>query len=447
MTLAEEVNQHPPEHVVWTGETFEYTSAALRDWISFARAQLANYMGKSVALSFREDVDLAQALVALDGFAAALLLIPHNAGADAADLYIKRCGSRYLLSDRNDLCLPSFPIPKKNLATATSASRQFQAFETRWIIPTSGTTGTSKLVSHSLDSLTRTVKRNKCVGGRIRWGLIYELARFAGLQVFFQSVYGGSTLIFSNQALPLDRMRSLSAQRCNAISATPTLWRQMLMAGFPESLRLDFISLGGEIADSHVLTALRRLFPQARISHIYASTEAGVGFSIADGLPGFPADFIHTPPSGVEVRVGDNSLLYLRAARQCQDYIGESKSLVEDGWINTGDVVQRSGERYLFLGRANGVINVGGNKVYPEEIEECVREVAGVGQVAIRARRNAFMGNLVEAFVVPADNFKHEALDARITQHCKGRLEPFKVPAVIHMVDSLELSSAGKIQR
>ena len=78
----------------------------------------------------------------------------------------------------------------------------------------------------------------------------------------------------------------------NAMSATPTLWRKILMSDASRSLALRSITLGGEIADQQVLSTLASTYPSARIRHIYASTEAGTGFSVTDGKAGFPVSFL-----------------------------------------------------------------------------------------------------------------------------------------------------------
>ncbi len=122
-----------------------------------------------------------------------------------------------------------------------------------------------------------------------------------------------------------------------------------------------------------------------------------------------------------------------------------------EGWIDSGDLVEIDRDRAHFLGRVAGAINVGGHKVLPEEVETKVLEVAGVVDCLVRGRRSGWTGSLVEAFVVPASESLSEVeikdLARKVQRHCAARLPKFKVPALVRVVDRLELASAGKKER
>lgn len=321
--------------------------------------------------------------------------------------------------------------------------------ETRWVIATSGTTGTPKLVSHTLRSLTRTSKKDPQAGARFRWGLLYDLARFAGLQVFFNSLLSGSSLILSDPTQPLERrLEWLARNHCNALSATPTMWRKILMSTAAEKFAFRQITLGGEISDQPILDALRRKYPQARISQIYASTEAGVGFAVNDGRAGFPKSFVEHPPAGVELRLNTEGFLLVRTENRDQGYLGARESLFDEkGWINTGDLVAGESDRFVFLGRANGAINVGGNKVQPEEVERVIGSFPGVRIAAVYAKKSAITGQVVAADVVA--DVGNEASDWKreLAAHCALHLAGHKVPALIRIVDDIPVTQAGKLAR
>jgi acyl-CoA synthetase (AMP-forming)/AMP-acid ligase II len=294
------------------------------------------------------------------------------------------------------------------------------------------------------------VKEDTAVGQSLRWGLLYDICRFAGLQVFLQSLVGGSTLIFANRHDSFqDRVRALKKAQCNALSGTPTMWRRLLMIEGFQELSLRIVSLGGEIADRAILQALSNAFPEARITHIYASTEAGVGFSVSDSRPGFPSSYLENPPPGVDMKVDDEGMLYLKPQKESdQYYVEKDKSIVsDDGWIKTNDIVEREGDRYFFKGRAGGVINVGGNKVHPEEVEAVIQEVDGVAQVAVTAKRSAITGSLVEARIISSQSRPDEELKVAVQEACRSSLESYKVPATCRIVPSLEMNAAGKLDR
>src|SRR5439155_653750 len=159
------------------------------------------------------------------------------------------------------------------------------------------------------------------------------------------------------------------------VSRTPSHWRKLLMSGASANFSPDYVRLSGEIADQAVLDGLTRAFPHASIGHAYASTEAGVGFSVDDGLEGFPAHLIGQNHAGVEMKVVDGSLR-IRSRRTARAYVGADAPPLADaeGFVDTGDMVELRGERYHFVGRRGGIINIGGLKVHPEEVEAVINQ-------------------------------------------------------------------------
>ncbi len=119
-----------------------------------------------------------------------------------------------------------------------------------------------------------------------------------------------------------------------------------------------------------------------------------------------------------------------------------------DGFIDSGDLVAMRNERVLFLGRDSGAINVGGNKVVPEEVEAVIREVDGVGEVLVKPKGSGVMGQLVTAEIQPrTPDTDRAALKKEIMSHCRARLEKYKVPALIRFVTEIEHNPTGKISR
>jgi acyl-CoA synthetase (AMP-forming)/AMP-acid ligase II len=209
------------------------------------------------------------------------------------------------------------------------------------------------------------------------------------------------------------------------------------------------VTLGGEAADQLILDLLASRFPKAAIRHIYASTEAGVGFSVSDRTAGFTAKFLDQPTAGVELRVRHpDGMLLLKPARVDQEFIGRAEHLLgTDGWIETGDLVEQRGDRFHFLGRANGCINVGGQKVHPLSVEEIILGVPGVQAARVFGRRSPILGALVAAEVVVERGRDSNAVREEILRACKASLARFQVPAVVSFVEQFQLSPAGKLQR
>jgi acyl-coenzyme A synthetase/AMP-(fatty) acid ligase len=315
---------------------------------------------------------------------------------------------------------------------------------TSWILATSGTTGPPKAVAHTLAGLSRTVRADPAIGLRFRWGLLYDPCRFAGLQVVLQALLAGSELVLTPSGFD-DQVGALVAGQVNALSATPTLWRKLLIDGRIAGCPLRQITLGGEIADAMLLDQLRARFPSARVVHIYASTEAGVGFAVGDGLPGFPLALLSDGINGTRLRIAGDGRLWIRPASAPPE--GAAVLCDAEGFIDTLDQVAVSDGRVRFLGRANGAINVGGNKVHPEVVEAALRSHPQVIEARAAGKRSAFTGQVVTAEVVPRSTAQVRELPDALRAWCHARLQPHEVPAVIRCVEAITASPAGKLSR
>ena len=173
------------------------------------------------------------------------------------------------------------------------------------------------------------------------------------------------------------------------------------MSSAADKIAPEYIRLSGEIVDQGILNQLRAFYPQARIGHAFASTEAGVAFDVKDALTGFPASFVDRHDAGVEMKVEDGSLR-IRSNRTAARYIGETEKNLRDAdeFVDTADMVELKGDRYYFVGRRDGVINVGGLKVHPEEVEAVINRHPQVRMCLVHTRKNPITGALVVADVV-----------------------------------------------
>lgn len=315
---------------------------------------------------------------------------------------------------------------------------------TRWLIPTSGTTtGMPTTVAHTLETLTRSTKLDSLRGASHRWGLLYDPARFAGLQVVLQALLGGGVLVAPDDRGDLPAAVDFFTQKAvSAISATPTMWRRLLMTPGITELALRQITLGGEIADASVLTAVRSTFPSARVVHIYASTEAGVGFAVRDGLPGFPASYLGPGAlPGVELAIGENGHLLVKSESL------NNQQLSAAGFFDTGDIVRLESGRVFFVGRASGAINVGGNKVSPEVVETVLMAHPEVAIARAYAKESSQMGSLVAADIALSDGSDPVRVRSEIIKLCRERLPQWQRPVSLRFVATIEVNSAGKVVR
>jgi acyl-coenzyme A synthetase/AMP-(fatty) acid ligase len=395
-------------------------------------------------------------MIELDGVARRLVLCPPGLSAEHLSAVVQASEAQACVGDASSLDPGRVPISVKASASPAPSPgiERYASHATEWVLLTSATTGAPKLVQHTLASLTSAFADQPAAPEPVVWSTFYDIRRYGGLQILLRGLYSGSMVLSSAEESVADFLNRAGAAGVTHMSGTPSHWRRALMSGAASSIAPRYVRLSGEIADQAILDALRAAYPNATVAHAFATTEAGLAFEVEDGLAGFPASLVEAPGAKVELKIAEGTLR-VRSAGTATRYLGtESPALRDsDGFVDTGDRVELREGRYHFMGRSGGVINVGGLKVHPEEVEAVINTHPGVRMSLVRARRSPITGAVVAADVVrseisgarnrPAD----EILVQEILEHCRGRLPPHKVPVTVRIVESLELSAAGKLVR
>lgn len=411
---------------------------------------LIGLAGQSVLVAVDTQIEAAAAFVGLDGLASRLAIVPPDVKQQQLDAMIEDAEIDVALVGASDRRQQFGPLPSVAIDLADTADgTPSRECETEWVMLTSGTSGRPKLVGHSLGALTGAIA-DLPKNGKTIWSTFYDIRRYGGLQIFLRAVLGGADLVVTSQDEALgEHLCRLGSAAVTDISGTPSHWRRVLMSAERNSMAPSYIRLSGETADQMVLDGLRATYPDAVIGHAYASTEAGVGFAVDDGREGFPATLVDDPSDGLQMKIVDGSLR-IRSDRVASRYLGAGPPplLDDDGYVDTGDLVERRGNRFFFVGRRGGIINVGGLKVNPEEVEAAINRHPAVRVSLVHAKRNALTGAIVAADVVLRDGASGcDEIRGEIIDFCRANLERHKVPAILRFVASLKLTPAGKLSR
>ncbi len=411
------------------------------------RADLPRLEGRSVVLAVGDMTKAAAALIELDGTARRIVLCPPGFDKRGLDALARLAEADTLVHD-NDAPAPETAfdvVAGCSLPLEPLQGERARRWATEWAMPTSGTTGPPKLVVHTLATLTGAFRP----AGAQRWATFYDIRRYGGLQIFLRALSGTESLTLSSPGESVDAfLVRLGEAGAKQISGTPSHWRKVLMSAKARAIDPDTVRLSGEISDDAVLAALRALYPRAHVEHAYASTEAGVAFSIADGRAGFPASLLDANGE-VAMKVVDD-LLRIRSNRTALRYLGPDAPDLHDadGFVDTDDIVTRRGDRYIFAGRRGGIINVGGAKVHPEEVEATLNAHEAVRASRVFARKNPITGALVAAEVVLRDGVVARAgLEAEILAACRAALPAYKAPSFLRIVAELPMTDGGKLAR
>jgi acyl-coenzyme A synthetase/AMP-(fatty) acid ligase len=415
--------------------------------------------GRAVLIATQDQLAAALALIELDGVARRLVLLPPGVASEHVSSLLVRAGVDAVVGDRS--------APEPALATLgcfvactprvePAPCERVPEVETEWVLLTSGTTGAPKLVVHSFFTLTGAITDGGKLGLGAVWSTFYDMRRYGGLQVFLRAMLGGGSMVFSNAGEAIgDFLARAGAHGVTHISGTPSHWRCALMSPAARKMAPRYVRLSGEIADQAVLERLRATYHEADIAHAFASTEAGVAFAVGDGFPGFPTSLVERRGGAVEMCVAGGSLR-IRSRRTAIGYLdGAVRPLCDaDGFVDTGDMVERRGARFRFVGRRDGVINVGGLKVHPEEVEAVLNRHPQVAISLVKARRSPVTGAVAVAEIVARagsdggnEEADRETFREELFALCRSALAPYKVPAVIRFVSALGVGASGKLTR
>src|SRR5215467_3331734 len=322
--------------------------------------RLSELSGCSVLLAVKDQVAAALAMIEMDGVVRRMVVCPPDLSPKHIPAVADRAGVDAVVSDGQTPQLNLRGVLQVSASTVLTPANPVEhpRFMTQWILLTSGTTGIPKLVQHTFASLTAPVRNAKPQAPDTVWGTFYDIRRYGGLQILLRALLGPRSFVFSSaDESPSDHLIRLAVHSVTHLTGTPSHWRRTLMSTSANAIAPGYIRLSGEIADQAILNALQSCYPQSKVSHAFASTEAGVGFEVNDGLEGFPADIVGKA-GNVDLKI-ENQSVQLRSDRTATRYLGKEEPTLMDseGFVDTGDVVELRDGRYYFLGRKSGVIN------------------------------------------------------------------------------------------
>ncbi|HWU25927.1 MAG TPA: class I adenylate-forming enzyme family protein [Rhizomicrobium sp.] len=400
----------------------------------------------------RTQTATALALVDLDGVARRLILCPPELTRrqilDAAA--IGEVDAVVTDESSGSSQIPQTSVYAVSERPAMARAAPLPPINTEWVLMTSGTTGTPKLVVHSLSSLSSAIGRNANEADERLWGTFYDIRRYGGLQILLRALAGEALVLPGPDETQAQFLQRAGALGITHISGTPSHWRCALVCKAERLIGPRYIRLSGEIVDQSLLDKLKTFFPSAMLVHAFASTEAGVAFEVTDGQEGFPEEFLRDSHAEADIRV-ENGTLCVRSNGAAARILGGERAIRRpNGFVDTGDAVEQRDHRFYFVGRKDRTINVGGNKVHPEEVEAVIAKHPDVEMARASMRRNPILGAVVEAEIVlravsKADTEGDATQD--ILDFCKARLDRHKVPAFIRIVTALPLTAGGKMDR
>ena len=297
---------------------------------------------------------------------------------------------------------------------------------------TSGTTGFTRKFTHPLNNLIRKINVSEERKNDV-WGFAFNPTHVAGVQVFFQAILNRNLLVNVFMEPKEIVIKAIDQYKITNLSSTPTFYRLLLPLhqSFDSVIK---ITIGGEKSDNYLISQVEKYFPNARINNVYGSTETGPLFSSKND------EFVVQDKHIGLVKVVEDEL-YIH-----KDLFGETTQLtLIDDFYATGDLVEWIGEeekKFRFTSRKNELINVGGYKVNPYEVEDELTKHPKIRNVRVFGKSNAVLGNIIccDVELLPDSELKEQD----IRYFLNGKIQNFKIPRKISFVEKIELTRTGK---
>jgi len=311
------------------------------------------------------------------------------------------------------------------------------------VLFSSGSTGQSKASVHDLNLILKKFK----TGGRLFRSILFLLYdHIGGINTMLYNLFNAGCLLTVRARTPDEILRTVEKYKAELLPTSPTFINLILLSEAYKKYdmsSLKMVSYGTEPMPESTLKRLHELLPDVELRQTYGLSEVGILSSKSKSSNSL---WVKIGGEGFAIRVVDNTL-QIKSQSAMLGYLNAQSPFTEDGWFDTGDQVITDGEYFKILGRKSEIINVGGEKVYPSEIESVIQDIDNVAQVTVYGRKNAITGNIVCArisLLSPEDpsNFK-----LRLKMYCKSKLEPYKIPIKIKIVEEKQHTPRFKKNR
>lgn len=308
------------------------------------------------------------------------------------------------------------------------------------VLFSSGSTGKSKASVHDFVPLLEkfTLKRESL---RTITFLLYD--HIGGVNTMLYTLSNGGCIITVRDRSPDGVLGAVEKYRVELLPTSPTFMNLVLLSEAYkhhnlESLRI--VTYGTEPMPETTLKRFHGRLPGVRLLQTYGLSEVGILRSKSKSSNSL---WVKVGGEGYETRIVDR-VLQVKARSAMLGYLNAPSPFTEDGWLDTGDSVETDGEYIRILGRKSEIINVGGEKVFPAEVENVIQEIESINEVTVYGEPNPIMGNIVCAKISLLHPEKPENVRTRIWEHCSQRLERYKIPVRISVVADKQHSDRFK---
>ena len=314
------------------------------------------------------------------------------------------------------------------------------------ILFSSGSTGKPKAMVHNLENLLSNYIEKK--GKEMNFLVFLMFDHIGGLNTLFNCLSMGVIITIPQNRNPNDIARLIEKHRINILPSSPTFLNLMCISNVFDVFDLSSIKMityGTEAMPESLLLKLKQKLPRVKFLQTFGTSETGI---MKTSSMSSSSTFLKFDDPNQEFKIV-NGELWLRSKTQVLGYINHSnESFTEDGWFMTGDLVEQTDDGFIkIIGRSKELINVGGEKVLPAEVESVIMELDFIKDCIVKSEKNSITGQMVCVDVVMNDGYIFKDEKLKIKSYCRQRLESYKVPTRIIEIDKVIFTNRFKKDR
>lgn len=311
------------------------------------------------------------------------------------------------------------------------------------VLFSSGSTGEPKAALHDL---CRILKRYQRPGRAFRTLVFLQMDHIGGINTLFYTLANGGMIIIPASRSPEEVARSIEFHRVELLPTSPTFLNLLLLSGVHRNYdlgSLKLITYGTEPMPASTLERLSDVFPWVKLKQTYGLSETGIMKSRSRDDR---TTWMKVGGEGFETKIV-NGRLWIKSEAAMLGYLNRPSPFDEDGFFDTEDIVEQDGEWIRIICRESEIINVGGNKVFPTEIENVISSMEEVEDVLVYGEPNPLTGSSITAIIKPAGEIPLQELKNRVRIYCRDKLERFKIPTRIKLAQGALHSARFKKAR
>lgn len=326
--------------------------------------------------------------------------------------------------------LESQVIEKKDVVTKNTLLNKLKEEKAPGLILfSSGTTGEPKATLHNLSPMLDKYKKK---GKRLNSIAFLLFDHIGGFNTVMYNLTNGGILVTVKERSVEEVAFLIEKYKVDVLPTTPSFINMILFSKIYEKYdfnSLKIVSYGTEPMHESTLKAFHKVFPKVSLKQTYGLSEVGIMRTQSES-----SDSLWLKVGGDEehqIKIVDG-ILWIKSKMSMLGYLNAPSPFDDDGWLNTKDKVEVKGEYIKILGRASELINVGGEKVYPAEVESIILEIEGIKDCIVISQPSPLLGSIVCTKVVIDDNFNEQEMKLRIKKYTNERLEKYKRPVKIY---------------